>query len=398
MIKRYLYVILLGLFVGCNESNRTFEKASYMIDLNLDTLQTEDTVKISAFFKTVNTIILEDHEYAVIGEIHAIQIFEDNIFVLDKWKAKKLFVFDKQGKYLRQIGDYGQAPGEYLGISDFCIDIQNREIYLLDDNGKKIHKYKIDNGKFMKSIPLPTDVTCRYIAYFQGDLYCSIRPYDKTNNNLLMKITASGKYAEYLNADKYNAGFNRLLSNGYNFFVSKTEQPRYVELFMNTVFSFDKDTVYPFVTVMHKDWVRKGDFLSEEEYMKQQIIERFDLSRKGRAFTIRNYFEWQDNIFFQYWHGFGTPLSVLYNKKTGNICQYKYMKNDLLFQNRTDARFLHVNSTAAYDYYDSEWFASYYIAENGLISNLDLLPNLDKREELIKLQPERFIIFEYVFK
>ncbi|MDR3244884.1 MAG: hypothetical protein LBT50_00445, partial [Prevotellaceae bacterium] len=69
-----------------------------------------------------------------------------------------------------------------------------------------------------------------------------------------------------------------------------------------------------------------------------------------------------------------------------------------LFKDKLGFRFLHVNSKTAYDYYDSSSFPLYYDAKDGLMSNMDFSPDLDKREELLKLPEERFIIFEYEFK
>jgi hypothetical protein len=79
--------------------------------IDLDAVEKEDTVlKVSSFFKKINTVILEDHDYALIGNISAIQVSEEYIFVLDSHIAKILFVFDKAGKFVRQIGPVSNSP------------------------------------------------------------------------------------------------------------------------------------------------------------------------------------------------------------------------------------------------------------------------------------------------
>jgi hypothetical protein len=397
-IKFFLFIIIVAVY-GCKEQRHQIISASHTIDL--DSVKPEDTIKLSTFFKRINTIILEDNDYAIIGQISAIQVFDDYIFVLDRLSAKKLFIFDKAGKYLRQIGSLGQGPGEYYSVNDFCIDVKNKEIYLLDDYGRRIHKYNFETGKYIKSIRLPNDYGYSNIARSGDKFYVSITPFsNEKSDSLLMKVNfETGQYEKYISADTYNAGWNELQSTAYNFFVSKDGILKYVEIYMNTVFAMDNDSVSSYLTVNHKDWVKKGDLLTSAEYLEQMLFSFGELAKKGRAFNIYNYFEWQDNIYFQYRHVYpGFPRSVLYNKKTKELYQYDYMKNDMLLENTPGARFVYVNTKAAYECFESEYLPVYYQAKDGLISNLDLSPHLDKREDLMNLPEERFIIFEYEFK
>jgi hypothetical protein len=396
-IRVFLFIILI--IYGCKEQKYQITNASYTIDLG--SVETVDTIRLSTFFKKVNTIILEDNEYAIIGQVSAIQVFEDYIFVLDQQSAKKMFIFDKTGKYIRQIGSLGQGPGEYLSINDFCVDAKNKEIYLLDEYGRKIHKYNFETGKHIKSIILLDGYNYSRIAKSGDNFYISILPFsNEKSDSLLMKIDfETGQYEKYISADKYNAGWNGLQFTAYNFFVSKDRILKYVEIYMNTVFAIDNENIFPYLTVNHKDWVRKGDLLSHDEYIKQMLFSFGELGKKRRAFNIHNYFEWQDNIFFQYRYVYpGFPHSVLYNKKTKELYQYDYLKNDMLLKNTAGARFIYVNTKAAYECFASEFLPVYYSAKDGLISNLDISSHLDKREELLKLPEERFIIFEYEFK
>ncbi|MDR3246669.1 MAG: 6-bladed beta-propeller [Prevotellaceae bacterium] len=392
-MKKYLFILCLYLNFSCDE-NKIINNASYTIDIN--TIETEDTIKMSSIFKKVNTIILEDHEYAIIGMVSAVQIFDDHIFVLDTPISKKLFVFDKTGTFLRQIGSLGQGPGEYLGINDFCIDPKSREIYLLDDWSKKVYKYNSDNGKYISSLKLPVnDVTYRHIAYLDGHLYCSICYYlQKKSDNLLMKIdTKTGEYKEYLSANEYNQGWNRRMATEWNFFAYRTEPFKYIELYMNTIVAINNDSIYPYFTIKHKDWIKKENLLSDEKFNKYDINDILHDKKTGKANGIHNYFEWQDYIFFQYREGFNVA-TVFYNKNTGELHQYKHLRNDLLLNDGTEvSKFLYANSKAAYDLMNSSFFP-----EDKPFSKLNFNLNLDKREELTKLSTERFVIFEYEFK
>ncbi|MDR1554121.1 MAG: 6-bladed beta-propeller [Prevotellaceae bacterium] len=91
----------------------------YIIDI--DKAEEKGVFYLSDIVKKVRPIRLEETDYALIGEIDEIQVFDNHIFVLDILIAKKLFVYDINGKYIRQIGAMGQGPDEYMGISHFCI-------------------------------------------------------------------------------------------------------------------------------------------------------------------------------------------------------------------------------------------------------------------------------------
>jgi hypothetical protein len=365
--------------------------ASYVIDL--DKTEKQDTINLSYIFKSVNTIILEDHDDAIIGNVDAIQVLDNYIFVLDKRKAKKLFIFDKNGKYIKQLGRIGVGQGEYLGIIDFCIDSEKREVYLLDDWGKKICKYNLDNGAYTGSIRLKKDDTYKYIAYYEQNFYLSVRSYDKNeSDNLLVKINpGTDQSEEYLSANQYNVGWNQMFYSMWNFFAYKNESPKYVELFMNTVFSIKKNDICPYLSVKHKDWVRKEDMLSKKELANINTTQTNELRKKGKAFLIHNYMEWENIIYFEYDYGFNS-YSVLYNKKTDKTNHYKASKNDILLKRGMKNNiFLFVNSNAAYDW------DPYFIT--SLKNNeIELASGIDKREELMKLDEERIVIFEYKFK
>jgi hypothetical protein len=383
-------------FYSCTDNKRIdVIDASYIIDL--DNTEKQDTINLSCIFSKVNTVILEDHDDAIIGDVSAIQIFDNYIFVLDRLKAKKLFVFDKTGKYVKQIGSIGIGPGEYLEVIDFCINAKNREIYLVDSRGKKIHKYNFDSGVYLGSIKLPHDITYKYIVYHEDEIYLSMCAYDenKRDNMLIMKINPEkDKYEECLSSD-HNAGQNSLLFTLWNFFVSKSNSIKYAGLFMNTVFSIENGNIYPYLSIKYKDWVKKEDMLSKEEIenmKKTGHIDQTDVQRKkGKAFIIHNYMEWEDNIYLEYYCGWN-DFPVLYNRKTGKTNHYKAFKNDILLNRGTKNNiFIFVNSNAAYDW------DPYFIT--SLKNNkIELAFDVDKREELMNLDEERVVIFEYVFK
>lgn len=63
-------------------------------------------------------------------------------------------LFNRKGKFIRDIGSFGQGPGEYQMLYDDQIDEKNDRIYLLPWTTRKILVYDL-KGNYLNEIPLP---------------------------------------------------------------------------------------------------------------------------------------------------------------------------------------------------------------------------------------------------
>jgi hypothetical protein len=394
-MRQFVFLSIIFMFcVSCKEKRQQIHNnATYTI--SLDNVKMEETpLKASMIFKNVRTIILEDHDHAIIGKINRIQVFENYIFVLDEMKAKKLFVFDKNGKYIRHIGNLGHGPCEYVALNDFCIIKEKREICLLD-NLRKILIYDIDSGKHKKTVNYRLDeLRSAYIAYNNNKFYMATVPYENDeNSNLLMELDMeTGEQKQFLNADTYNCGWNRNHFTPYSFFSAQlSDSPKFIPTFANTIMSIEKDTVRPYLTVYHKDWARNTDILSEKKLEELGTDQFSYLFSKNRTWLLQhNYTESDKYIYFDHVKG-----SVLFDKQTQKTTLYRHgLYNDLHGIGYTNLMFY--NSQFAYEYFfEGQMFD---IVEAIHSNRVILNQNLDKRDELSKLDGERFVIFEYEFK
>lgn len=149
MKKLFIYTILISIFtVSCQtpvenesenilveESNVTFYKGDYMSDI----------------VESFDIIPLETNDSSLIGMPHVIKKRNHRYFL--KFQDK-LSVFDEQGKFIMNVGNIGQGPGEYPMISNF--DADNENIYILSNKGKILF-YNINNGAFEKEINIAYD-------------------------------------------------------------------------------------------------------------------------------------------------------------------------------------------------------------------------------------------------
>lgn len=153
--------ILLGVIVisSCNSSknpkvsdNKVVNSTNlpYLINIEKNLTDTK-SIPLSSIGKQLEYIPLETNPNCMLQSIQHISFNEDFMFIAD---YTKILQFDRKGKFLKQIGANGRGPGEYYGITGFCVDQKNKKLLVNSYNGRKILEYDFD-GSYTKSIDQP---------------------------------------------------------------------------------------------------------------------------------------------------------------------------------------------------------------------------------------------------
>lgn len=126
----FFLILILG---GCNNSQKP-------ISTNKITIDFEDSqyLNTSEVFNDFRIIQLETTKESIIGEITKIRLTDSYIFILD-YRQKKLFRFNKNGKFLNTIHNVGDGPNEYRSLNDF--DHYQNKLYLLSRDSRKLFVY-----------------------------------------------------------------------------------------------------------------------------------------------------------------------------------------------------------------------------------------------------------------
>lgn len=127
--KRVYFVILLFLLmVSCSESKSSLaEKSSYSFEL-------VDTVKLKGALLT--------------GANH-IERYQDQYCILDT-KNKKLYIFSLKGDLVREFGNPGRGPGEFINPVSLTVDKKGK-VYVFDISQQRVTIFN-NNGELGKSI------------------------------------------------------------------------------------------------------------------------------------------------------------------------------------------------------------------------------------------------------
>ena len=310
-----IIIICTLLLLSCSKDKNKSITNIPTYEINLDSLKTNKVGNISSYFKSVKLIALETSDINLIKSIDAVQVKDDYIFILDR-SYKRLYCFDKNGKFIRRIGSVGPGPGEYSSISDFTID-NDGIIYLLDRHGYKILSYNL-LGEYKHSISIKNiDGNSGHIQNYKNTLYLDFQPKNinsKEDNPLLFKIDKiTGELLDkYLSSDNYNLGFKQVFFRDGSFFYSKgNDIPCYAPPYSNTVFSL-KDSVEPYFTI------KSNRLLEKEDIKHLNLTQPFAIANIGmidKIKSILNFNEVGDKIFCKYsdGHKFKT---IIYSKMT----------------------------------------------------------------------------------
>lgn len=141
--KLYLLAFCVFFYLSTHEENNAQNikiYPTYSIDIKKD-INNIGMLNLSSLGKDISYIPLETKTECLIQKINKILFSDSYIFISD---FKRLLQFDKTGKFIRQIGHEGSGPGEYINVGDFCIDEQNKEIYLIFSSASKLMVFGFD--------------------------------------------------------------------------------------------------------------------------------------------------------------------------------------------------------------------------------------------------------------
>lgn len=119
-----------------------------------DLSRVKDTVDIplSYLLSDIEIVRLENREEALVSD--AMIWLSDEHIGIYSYQVGCYKLFDRQGKFLADLGKRGQGPNEYFSISDSYIDEEQGLVYLLPTMGQQLLVYNFD-GQAETPIPLP---------------------------------------------------------------------------------------------------------------------------------------------------------------------------------------------------------------------------------------------------
>ena len=135
-------------------------------------------VHCSDYFSSIELIPMETRDDCLLNTTFKRFAINDSIIVM--YGNYRAFVFDRTGKFLNQIGERGQGPGEYQYGTVFFLNTAKSTIFIEDLKNILEYDYK---GKYIRSIIRPNIGNSRLSGcFYVGDnLFIGNVPYNGKN-------------------------------------------------------------------------------------------------------------------------------------------------------------------------------------------------------------------------
>lgn len=352
-----LFILLfIALFSGCQYVN---DKSSDFYDISTDSLtilpekdayaetiivsdNVKDKVSASEIIEDFYYLPLETTDESLFGYSTELAFYDNKIYVFDYFTTNRLTIFDKNGYFLKSLGNKGGAEFEFLLPVSFAIDKIKKQIVIYDNQKRKWMSFTPD-GDYIQS----RNVNFRMAGSFQilpnGEYVSSLH---KGNKNVHL-----GKYADYKLL--YTDTVGRIVKAAYNFPESEctmvideslswlNDELLYYPLYHNKIYTVN-DSV---VNLRYKfDY---SDFTPIDEYKLSTFEKYEDFKEYLSSHTYMNSFtENNTHLCFLTYDKNGNRFISFYDKRSKKILSFSFLYFD------TDFAFEYENGVYAYgDYF-----------------------------------------------
>ena len=165
IVKRIASYFCLVLTISCSS---TIIQEGNVIYVDKDNIK---NISFSDWFSGVELIPLETNQSSLLNKCHKM-LYEHNRFYIFDINQRAVLAFDSAGIFLfSSLPFMGQGPGEYVSITDFCINPFTGNLEILDPFSKVIRIYDKD-GDFIKNTNLTEALLpMREFIPLSSDLY-----------------------------------------------------------------------------------------------------------------------------------------------------------------------------------------------------------------------------------
>jgi hypothetical protein len=315
LIRNFLFFFLGFPSVVYGQTN--YPPIPYKIDIkkNINNIK---AINLSSIGRELSYIPLETTPECLIQSIYKV-LFSDKFIFINGFT--KLLQFERNGKFIRQIGSRGRGPEEYSSVGDFCIDEQKKEVYIIFGAAPKLLIFDFD-------------------GIFKNSFNLSFRPAQiilQDQNHLIFSLwNAPGKDDPgWIITNRQGIILTRI-----NYNLKRISQPGFIVrdspmyAFNNKVHfvEFGIDTLYYFEGILRKpysifslgDMKMDPDPLVTSSFMKDEKI----LNKIWLGSIIEN----NDYLFTKFFLGItGAYTCSIYDKKSKDVTFLKdnVFKNDL---------------------------------------------------------------------
>ena len=340
-LKVNTLLIAISILTACQSSP---ESSIPIINIE-EGVEQGHTLPLSDFCTSIEYIPLQTHPDALIGNSPSLHQLDNYFYILNLYKDESGKLFDKNGKFIRNIGSKGRASGEFSQILGFQIETDRSYIAIRDY--RKIVRYNKE-GKFVNELLFDKikdkEGGINSMLYLKDGKYCMgvINVENENHQSAIIIIDEKGDILFKSNdAKERYIDIKNIILNG-EVIRSRSVSNLHTYLFKDSiqVVSSNTDTIYSFSQKLQKR-ARFTTYLGK--YRQNE-----DLSNRSSSINLihSSFMETSDRLFFKfvstedkfsYSNPNGRIEYAIYDKKSGKVKPLSYdsdfettgFKNDL---------------------------------------------------------------------
>ena len=309
-IKFVLTFSLCLPFISCKEKDQIDD--ANVLQVSTEKVCMKDPKDI---IKEWHIIELENVPEALIPEIREMSIVDNRIYCFSNELGGYVVVFDMDGKFLFKINHRGNAQNEWIELSSFFVNKEEKFILLTDCRSKKILKYDLE-GRFMESYIIGGSETME-VAMNDNLLY-SVTSLLATNGNINSSndfkvhiYNEDGKLVKKEIETLYN-DLGIVQANTWNeITMSYDGKMYYTPVLSEYVYEIRNDTVRPCLKYNYKGERR---LMGEDEMQQIRDKGKFIWGTDGNTFYTSEFIDSPDYIYRRM--GYIEAFDILYDKKS----------------------------------------------------------------------------------
>lgn len=157
-------------------------------------------IPLSELVKEVHIVKLDTAKEALIGGGEV--VISENYIGIKPWGSEPFKLYDKRGKFLRNIGQIGRGPGEYLNLYCMQLDEKNDRIYLLPWQTRRLLRFDFE-GNALEPVRLVTGLPKGKFFVREDKVVAAALPFKGMQGYFVFQQTLEGKLVGGIPLENY---------------------------------------------------------------------------------------------------------------------------------------------------------------------------------------------------
>ena len=266
-----LALVATCLLAGCKQKNGNQSDGTASIDnsglvtCDFDQVKNTITIPLSEWVDEFQIVRFEDKDTALFKMWWP--LITDNYIGIRQRSRLPFKLFDRQGRFLCDVGNVGGGPGEYNSLYSEAIDEKNGWVYLAPfANSDHLLKYDLQ-GEYIGEVELGERLNKPKLQMLPDGSLSLVHLYFHDNKSTMMAATVSPegkvtrcpdvpKHLQVAFRDKQLPGFNHEIWHYGN-----TDEMKFAYTFSDTLYTYDHKT-----NRLRGDFVMKNYRKSDDTY------------------------------------------------------------------------------------------------------------------------------------